>query len=296
MPDQTITDEDLRRAHEWAYRANDSEIISETALSAARAIRAHVPAPPKSLADGLRRFGAEYLSESLEDKLSVLADLAKELEHNREKWREAYREARTIAEGHLASIKHREERIETLTAERDAARNSEAQMQEQFNQMYEQSQKITNQRDDAWAERDAAREEVERLKEEHSDTLHDRNVLYDRWKMVEEKVDRLTREGLDRNPETKARMEDALAHPERADTVTVKTTPTLPDPADVPTAQPWLVRDDQGLCLGVRCDSNSSLPWLLVRVRNGNERWRTDADVTLVRPIDLDGPVEEVEE
>lgn len=64
----------------------------------------------------------------------------------------------------------------------------------------------------------------------------------------------------------------------------------LLEPASIPTAQPWLVRDDQGLCLALRCDPEyCDRPWCLIRVRNGDMRYRSDADVTLVRPIDIAG-------
>lgn len=67
-------------------------------------------------------------------------------------------------------------------------------------------------------------------------------------------------------------------------------TPALPDPADVPAGEPWLVRDDQGLCLGLRCDPDDrKQPWCLLRVHNGTMRWRTDADVTLIRPVNISG-------
>lgn len=62
----------------------------------------------------------------------------------------------------------------------------------------------------------------------------------------------------------------------------------LLEPGSIPSGQPWLLRDDQGLCLGLRYDpADRNRPWYLIRVRNGDMRYRSDADVTLVRPIDI---------
>lgn len=229
MPDQTPVTDDDRKAHQFADNvlANPGDFGPDS-VATARAVKAHVPAPPATLADELR-------TASWGD-IPALADRAEAVEKELAGRKQDYIECQEeLIASDLALTEARRER--------DAARNSEAEMQEQFNQMYEKSQKITNQRDDAWAERDAAREEVERLKEEHSDTLHDRNVLYDRWKMAGEKVDRL---------------EATVASRGNA-------APGLPDPAD------------------------TTQTWCLVRIHNGGTRWRTDADVTLVRPIDLDG-------
>lgn len=213
MTDQTppTSAEDNRKAHELAEEVSINPHRYDERMNAmARAVKAHVPAPPESLADEIKDLGV-YVPDSVVPGVYTLA-----------------------------------ERVEAVERENDELRERARQ---------------------AIQQRDEARAEVERLREKHGDTLHDRNVLYDRWKIAEEKAERLRG--------TVASRANVAAD--------------LPEPASIPATQPWLVRDDQVLCLGLRCDPISRLPWLLVRVRNGHDRWRTDADVTLVRPIGLDG-------
>ena len=91
---------------------------------------------------------------------------------------------------------------------------------------------------------------------------------------------------------TVVELDEALAEVERLKATVASranVAADLPDPASIPATQPWLVRDGQGLCLGLRCEPKRLASWYLLRVRNAAPRWRIDDDVTLVRPIDLTG-------
>jgi hypothetical protein len=115
-------------------------------------------------------------------------------------------------------------------------------------------------------------------------------------------VERLTAERLDRNPETKARVEAALNNLDNAERVTVQkgaesnaeslTAPsvkhsepsvkcsdaTVTDPADVPPGEAWLVRDKQELSVAVR----DAERWVLIRLNDVTTRYRGIQHITLV--------------
>ncbi|MEY8565176.1 hypothetical protein AALF15_01210 [Corynebacteriaceae bacterium 7-707] len=100
---------------------------------------------------------------------------------------------------------------------------------------------------------------------------------------LEAEVERRTRERLDRNPETKARVEDALAHPERAEAVTVKT-PTLPDPADVPKGEVWeaFIWYDDDVCRRGTAIKSAGGDWVVVRDDGSRNTFRTNEYVELI--------------
>ena len=78
MTDQTapITDDD-RQAHEWADHQLSLDVNDEVIVTAARAIKAHVPAPPKSLADEIRGadwngLGDKIMAERFADRVAAV--------------------------------------------------------------------------------------------------------------------------------------------------------------------------------------------------------------------------------
>jgi hypothetical protein len=89
MPDQTPVTDDDRLAHQWADRLDGSKFASDSAQAAARAIRAHVPAPPATLADELREWlKAQYTCAILGfqwDHLAALADRVEAVEKENER-------------------------------------------------------------------------------------------------------------------------------------------------------------------------------------------------------------------
>ncbi|MGP9720128.1 hypothetical protein [Corynebacterium sp. AOP40-4SA-5] len=82
MPDQTPVTIDDRNAHAWADRILDpSTVTTPDELPAARAIRAHVPAPPATLADELRyRATLLYNGDPDGDSAAVISALADRVE------------------------------------------------------------------------------------------------------------------------------------------------------------------------------------------------------------------------
>ena len=116
-------------------------------------------------------------------------------------------------------------------------------------------------------------------------------------------VKRLTAERLDRNPETKARVEAALNNLDNAERIAVATvaseenvTPdqqanmqrilagSLPDPADVKPGEAWLVESGGQTVTACRLHPTSSRPWIVPRHTFGGLpfRWVADSDITLV--------------
>ena len=116
-------------------------------------------------------------------------------------------------------------------------------------------------------------------------------------------VKRLTAERLDRNPETKARVENALNNLDNAERIAVATvaseenvTPdqqanmqgilagSLPDPADVKPGEAWLVESGGQTVTACRLHPTSSRPWIVPRHTFGGLpfRWVADSDITIV--------------
>ncbi|MDN5684843.1 hypothetical protein, partial [Corynebacterium glyciniphilum] len=93
MTDQTpVTDDDRRTAYEWCD--SPARQATEALAPIIRAIRAHVPAPPATLADELRALdGAPW-----EMDFSDLADRVEAVEKERDEARTKVEEV----EGHLS--------------------------------------------------------------------------------------------------------------------------------------------------------------------------------------------------
>lgn len=234
MTDQTpVTDDDLRKARQWAMDTIAEAEAEDRHLGyhhAACVILATVPAPPVTLADELRELnkGDIPLGALLE-----LADRVEAVEKARDKAQQdavdAWEHAAQTAREHVRIMELREQDYVRVASERDEA-------QHELDETRADLRDVTNLLDQARAE-----------------------------------VERLT-VSLNRQCTTV--------------TPSVHNTDALPDPADVPTGEPWFVRDDWGLCIGSRRDEGFQ-SWTLVRVRTGGLRFRADPDVTLIRPVDI---------
>ena len=289
MTDQTPVTDDDRTAYRWAEtHQNDTY---ETLAAVSRSILTHVPAPPKSLAEQMLDIAGGISSDfgAYADDLNALADrvdavakdsrenaskadqwevTAKRLTRERDEARAERDDLQDIVDGSAADLQQRDDEIERLNAEVERLQEQEEARKDELHKYRE----IRKHQRDELARLNA---EVEAIRNA---------LLYDGGSLppgmtVAEAVEHLSR--------TFDRLNPDLLAADRAP-VTASSA-TLPDPADVPTAQPWLVRDDQGLCLGLRCEPKRVASWYLLRVRNGVPRWCIDDDVTLVRPIDLDG-------
>lgn len=95
MTDQPtpVTDEDCRKAHEWAV-THRAPTVPDEARAAARAIRAHVPAPPATLADELRKLATVLpVERQWLDEIDLLAARVEAVEkENRAALNHAYDE------------------------------------------------------------------------------------------------------------------------------------------------------------------------------------------------------------
>jgi hypothetical protein len=154
MTDQTgpITDDD-RLAHEWADHQLSLDVNDEVIVTAARAIKSHVPAPPKSLADELRELADDTVASgmfgSMTSRLTRLAD-------------------RAAAFGkELAATYSENERVHstlaTVTDERNTARDERDAARAEVAAWMDANQALTGQHTATVAALDEARAEVERL-------------------------------------------------------------------------------------------------------------------------------------
>ena len=119
MADNDVTDDD-RKAREWA--SSPARQSNGLLAPVARAILAHVPAPPATLADELRDICKKY-SGDVEVDLEPLADRADELE-------ERARQVESLRDRGVALVHERDEARASLKRERASLkRESEARSQ-----------------------------------------------------------------------------------------------------------------------------------------------------------------------
>lgn len=123
-----MTDQDRRNARLWAEKVDPPQTnpgysgTTSDIYNAARVILATVPAPPKSLADELRRFGSQCLCKADEEDLSALADRVESVEKEFDLSQESL--AETLDREDIA-IRERDEAradLATVTRQRDEAR------------------------------------------------------------------------------------------------------------------------------------------------------------------------------
>lgn len=218
MPDQ-ITDDD-RQAHEWCDSVEQNpNLAGDKAHAAARAIRAHIPKPPQTLADELREWGNHPAAFMVSTELLTLADRVETIEKDN---------TQTHTELKEYILANRQ-----LATERDDAREK-ARLLEQSNQILDKAATW------AEAERDAAQAEVEQLTALTAPSVH---------------------------------------HTEPVTTSSDDRVTTLPDPADVPEGEPWLM---EGGWFGVRVRTGDVFEWKVINARTGEQDAYQGAAIGLV--------------
>ncbi|MGP9611406.1 hypothetical protein ACT3TD_13760 [Corynebacterium sp. AOP36-E1-14] len=280
MPDQTpVTDDDRRTAYERAASLDpDMRCWTDRERAAARVILATVPAPPATLADEIREEGAGRPPGAVK-RVNALADRVEAVEkENRAALNHAY-----------------DERDEALV-ERDEARTKVEEVEGHLSK--------------SWRQRDAKDVELERLsreREQQEKALVEHGRLLAEARAAFDEVE-------NRNLNLEADLRESHAEVERltaslnrqcttvtpsvhnTDGLTVSSD-ALPDPADVPTNEPWEVVGPNGPAIGYR-DGHEDLPWSVVHKDGNGCDDLSDGRVTLVARLvrRLVGPVEVVEE
>lgn len=285
MTDRTPVTDDDRKAHEWADEVEDDQDWAR-AQAVVRAIRAHVPAPPATLADELRGVDLQMENNDLRRKLNSLADRAEAIEKENRDTDRVLNEA---------------------WAERDEAR---AEVERAKNVAGRESLNLVN------AQRDH-RAEVERLTAQHTwpkttsdGHTYEAPTTYSELVRLVNDATKGVVEGWDAGelpPEpTWTMVGIALREVQRLTrdrTVKDSRTVALPDPADVPKGEVWIVRLDGKEGVGVRSDPGSTLSqWKIESfdIHGDIRGWYHDNRVTLIsrlvpdvrrvidRPEDLD--------
>lgn len=282
MPDQTpVTDDDRRTAYEWAASLDpDMRCWTDRERAAARVILATVPAPPATLADEIREEGAGRPPGAVK-RVNALADRVEAVEKE-----------------NRAALKHAYDERDEALVERDEARTKVEEVEGHLSK--------------SWRQRDAKDVELERLsreREQQEKALVEHGRLLAEARAAFDEVE-------NRNLNLEADLRESHAEVERltaslnrqcttvtpsvhnTDVLTVSSD-ALPDPADVPSEEMWLIRTKKNqLMAGVR---NPNGDWSVL-AHNGFSREceLDDEDVTLVarlvpdvrrvidRPEDLD--------
>lgn len=321
MTDQTtpVTDDD-REAHVWANEVSDDSEWGRI-QAVVRAIRAHVPAPPATLADELRahaKWERDIGATGHSADLYALANRVEAVEVENVSLRIERDQADYLmkkADRELDESRAAEKAVQRACDDWEAeARKVRGDLDEARGEVaawMKVYQALTDQHTATVAALDEARAEVERLTRGRTSKDSLPVALTDpadvpageAW-IVEVCGER--RPALKDNcpwvPWSTVAGNGVYENENNADvTLVARLVPEadVPDwdhmnhllePAGIPTAQPWLVRDGQGLCLGVRQAPGAPIPpWKLLRLCDGTIRRRADADVTMVRPVDISG-------
>ncbi|MGV0870052.1 hypothetical protein [Corynebacterium kalidii] len=293
MPDQTtpVTDDDRRKAREWAEKWTAANGMPEK-NAAARVILATVPAPPRSLADELRAWGVRPFDGLNWTRFHDLADRAEAVE------RELAGHKRDYAECQQELIAS-ERKCFSARAEVKRLTEQQKRLIDQRNEAQDLVYEARKERDEARTDVPPGMYELDRALPDPADVPANEawevtgpdgpaigyrddhescpwSVVYKNGNGCDDLPDRAVTPVARLVSETDVPDRDHMNH--------------LLEPASVPTSHPWLVRDDQGLCLGVRKAPGGPFPpWMLLRLCDGTMRRRADADVTMVRPVDISG-------
>ncbi|MGP9619857.1 hypothetical protein [Corynebacterium sp. AOP34-BR1-29] len=301
MPDQTpVTDDDRRTAYEWAASLDpDMRCWTDRERAAARVILATVPAPPATLADEIREEGAGRPPGAVK-RVNALADRVEAIEKARDKAQQdavdAWEHAAQTDREHVRIMELREQDYVRVASERDEARTKVEEVEGHLSK--------------SWRQRDAKDVELERLsreREQQEKALVEHGRLLAEARAAFDEVE-------NRNLNLEADLRESHAEVERltvslnrqCTTVTpsvhntdvlTASSDTLPDPADVPTNEPWEVVGPNGPAIGYR-DGHEDLPWSVVHKDGNGCDDLSDGRVTLVARLvrRLVGPVEVVEE
>lgn len=282
MPDQTptVTAGAIRRAHEWCDLHWPTDENRTPMADVIRHYRATVPAPPATLADEIREADWNGLGDQI--IAGRFADRVEAVEKERD-------EARDMARRFV-------DEADDLVVERDEARTKVEEVEGHLSK--------------SWRQRDAKDVELERLsreREQQEKALVEHGRLLAEARAAFDEVE-------NRNLNLEADLRESHAEVERltaslnrqcttvtpsvhnTDGLTVSSD-ALPDPADVPTNEPWEVVGPNGPAIGYR-DGHEDLPWSVVHKDGNGCDDLSDGRVTLVARLvrRLVGPVEVVEE
>lgn len=259
-----MTDNEKRVLREWAEK---NKLRDEATHLAARYILATVDAPATTLSEDLAHiieFWESWATDVITGALTAAATHAEQMERD---LAEARAEAKTWreqdendCEAYMEELKSVREalavegrRVEKIAKERDEARVEVSDITEVNHEIRRERDEARNEMRMLTGERNEALIEVERLTIERDKARYERN-------QARAEVEFLTDERLDRNPETKARVESALNNLDQTEKVTVPMPmppgdipgtalpinisaivpdPTTPNPADVKEEEPY---------------------------------------------------------
>ncbi|MGV0868716.1 hypothetical protein [Corynebacterium kalidii] len=240
MTDQTapITDDD-RQAHEWADHQLSLDVNDEVIVTAARAIKSHVPAPPKSLADELREYAEEYAPVSRRFALRTLADRVEAVEVENVSLRIERDQADYL--------------MQKADRERDEARAAEKAVQRACDDWEAEARKVRGDLDEARAEVAAWMDANQALAGQHTATVAELDSARAEVERLTEQVARLDLlvDSLNDDLSEARGPQPPQVHP-------ATDSAPLPDPADVPAGEAWTVE----VCGERRPALKDNCPWV----------------------------------
>ncbi|WP_291475711.1 hypothetical protein [Corynebacterium sp.] len=308
-----ITDHDRREALRFAetvLRPVRGVPSTWDTVAAARVILATVDAPAPTLADEIREWAEKHYTGVVgtgKHELLALADLAAQLEHDLAEARAEVERVTNERKRSLAQVQGLARResdltseVRMLTDERDEAHAEVKELAEDLAGAESEVERLTSENKSILdlvmlrtAERDEAQDEVDRLTAER-DRLEAAQHISDgsAWGGP---VREPCTDHLDRNPETKTRVEAALNNLNKVETVTVERTSknSLPVvggeyfddlPANIPAGEAWSAIHEGSEVTAVRKAGLGGAAWVVVR-RNGDSGFAMLRDVTLLRRL-----------
>lgn len=287
MPDQTVTDDDRRKAHEWARMAADNNHDPHNApwRVAARLLLDHVPAPPATLADELRVMLEKRDAGEVTSFAGLLARVEAVEKENRATLNHAYDERdealveRDEARAEAKTWREQDEnyrefrgKFRTVQQERDEARAEVERLKRDLAEAYKTRDARDDEVDRLRAERDEALDKATLWEGEYEELRESEQSLRRDLADVDAEVERLTAER-DGAREEIAWLRNGPGHTEVAT--------DLPDPADVPVNTFWLIEFE-----GKHYEARR-IPWSFREhhwsfMRDGAPCSAKDAEVTLV--------------
>lgn len=324
MPDQTPVTDDDREAHDWADTVGNQKGWSDRIHAVVRAIRAHVPAPPATLADELRTRAHACIGPDGnpifggDETLLVLADRVEAVEKELNEARallatrvDASRldEARAEVEQWQSNTGQANLDLAKAQRERDDAREKLADKLDEVAQLHAEVERLSRDRED---QEKALTEHGRLLSEaranEASDSMQQQakawsyiiehpvfdgalgqgpgngleNALH-RLDSVRAEVERLTAVEAEYDRLYGVCDEDHYPVTFTPDPPTPSTSRALPDTADVPESEPYLVTFEGGQWIGLRNDpADEDEPWHLTHLTRTFDEWVSDKEVELV--------------
>lgn len=312
MPDQTpVTDDDIKIMYDWADRYPGSELDRVVRNTFPR------PAPPMTLADEIREEGAGRPPGAVK-RINALADRVEAVEKELNEARallatrvDASRldEARAEVEQWQSNTGQANLDLAKAQRERDDAREKLADKLDEVAQLHAEVERLSRDRED---QEKALTEHGRLLSEaranEASDSMQQQakawsyiiehpvfdgalgqgpgngleNALH-RLDSVRAEVERLTAVEAEYDRLYGVCDEDHYPVTFTPDPPTPSTSRALPDTADVPESEPYLVTFEGGQWIGLRNDpADEDEPWHLTHLTRTFDEWVSDKEVELV--------------